>query len=144
MNSLQQPPAWAKNLGYAGLIPFLSLAAITLLLPQHKSQAQTVVAAYGAVIVSFLGAIHWGWGMRDASKPGATISFIWGVVPSLLGWVALLLPDPLGLFSLVATLWLCYMVDRKTYRQRQLAAWLPMRLGLTTIASLCCLTTSIA
>ena len=50
------------------------------------------LVAYGAVILSFLGAVHWGLLLR---QPGAAAQarLAIGVLPSLAGWVALLLPD---------------------------------------------------
>ena len=45
---------------------------------------------YAAVILAFMGAIHWGLAMRDRSGAGAG-PYLWGVTPSLLAWLALLL-----------------------------------------------------
>jgi hypothetical protein len=72
-------------LGYAGLIPFVAGAALAWQLP-HESRpfAAVALSAYAAVIVSFLGGIHWGIGFRD----GRPWLFVWGVVPSLVAAVA--------------------------------------------------------
>jgi hypothetical protein len=61
------------------------------------------------------------------------------VVPSLLGWVALLLGQAPGLLLIAALLWACFAVDRVLYPRHQLQAWLPMRLRLTLVASVSCL-----
>ena len=37
-----------------------------------------------------------------------------------------------------ATLWLCFLVDRRVYPAFRLQAWLTMRLVLTTVASASC------
>lgn len=52
------PPS-ATRLGHAGLLPFVALAAWTLLAAgaQREFPAQALLA-YGATITSFLGAIH--------------------------------------------------------------------------------------
>jgi len=60
-------------------------------------------------------------------------------VPSLTAWVALLLPLVFGLWLLAAGLWICWLVDRVVYPQLGLRSWLPMRLLLTIVASLCCI-----
>ncbi len=89
--------------------------------------------SYGAVIVSFLGGIHWGLAMRASPVPVARL--VWGVLPSLLGWLAVLLDSPWGQVLLVLSLLACYAVDRASYRALGLAAWLPLRALLTAVAS---------
>ena len=132
------PPLAAKLLGASGLLPFAGLAVLVWQTgPGHAPWAAAALTAYGASIVSFLGAIHWGLTMRDAQGP-RTAPLVWGVVPSLLGWAALLLPPSLGLGLLTATLCACFAVDRSVYRQRGLQRWIPLRGWLTLVASACC------
>ena len=89
-------PAPARLLGPAGLIPFAGLAiGVWAGLPG----AGPALAAYGATILAFLGAVHWGLAL---AAPAAERGVDWGrvglgVVPSLIAWVALLLPLPAGL-----------------------------------------------
>ena len=54
----------------------------------------TALLAYGAVILSFVGALHWGFAMAlgGLSDRERTHRFVWSVVPSLLAWPAVLLP----------------------------------------------------
>ena len=132
------PSTFARRLGYGGLAPFAGLAlAVWLVEPAQRQSWVLALTAYGATIVSFIGALHWGLVMREPAQqnPG---SLAWGVMPSLLGWVALLLPGTLGLWMLVVVLWVCFAVDRKTYPGMGVAGWLPMRLHLTTVASVAC------
>ena len=58
--------------------------------------ASTALLGYGATIAGFLGAIHWGLVMRPGAVQ-ALPALLWGVTPSLLGWVALLLGPAQGL-----------------------------------------------
>jgi Protein of unknown function (DUF3429) len=81
----------AKALGYAGLIPFLYLAYGLIESPQAHNGAGWLrvifMMAYGAVILSFVGALHWAICLqRDELGAGW---LVWSVVPSLTGWVAL-------------------------------------------------------
>ncbi len=99
--------------------------------------ATAALAAYAAVIVSFLGGIHWGLALRQPPQQHTGL-LAWGVVPSLLGWPALLLPPAAGLALLGAILLLCYAVDRKVYTAQGAATWLGLRLQLTTVACLSC------
>lgn len=113
-------------------------AAVVLLGPARwQTVAAVALAAYAAVIVSFLGGIHWGLAMRQ--QPRADTGLLaWGVVPSLLAWPALLLPPAASLGLLGASLLLCYAVDRRLYPPQGMTAWLGLRAQLTAVASLSC------
>jgi hypothetical protein len=94
-------PPLARPLGFAGLIPFAGLAGLSLF---GVAWAPGAIAAYGATILAFLGAVHWGFALR--ALPGedhaGAARLVLGVVPSLLAWVALLLPTGAGLWLLAA------------------------------------------
>lgn len=88
-------PPIAMLLGIAGLIPFFvcSLGALAGL-PPYAEQSLVALAAYGAVVLAFLGGVHWGFGLDEAGSPSSEIQrarFGFGVLPALLGWVALLI-----------------------------------------------------
>ena len=145
-----QDTALVRTLGHAGLIPFVLLALLLWLL---KAELQTFVsialAAYAALIVSFLGGIHWGIGWlagRQALKAGTAASahhaqrnhFLWGIVPSLLAWPGVLMPPFAGLAWLGFLLILCYLADRTLYTRAGLQAWLTLRFRLSAVAALSC------
>lgn len=149
------PSLWARRMGFGGLIPFVVLAlAVWLGGPAYRVWAGLALLGYGAVIASFLGAIHWGLVMRHASlnsppsppspnSPPSLGVLGWGVSPSLVAWVALMLglmlgPVP-GLWVMVGLLWACYAADRVLYPRFQVQGWLPMRRTLTVVASASCL-----
>lgn len=130
-----------RHLGYAGLIPFVFLAmSLWLVGPDLHPYVALSMQGYGAVIVSFLGGIHWGVGFRNAitMHNAPRVSFVWGVIPSLLAWVGVMMPAFAGLPLLGFVLIGCYLVDRKTWPAVGLAPWLTMRLQLTAVASLSC------
>lgn len=132
------PSLWARWLGFGGLIPFVSLAAALWVVPLGDwPRASESLLGYGATISSFLGAIHWGLAMR-AEPVQPVASLLWGVVPSLLGWMALMLGHAPGLLLMAALLWTCFAMDRILYPRYRLQAWLPMRLRLTLVASVSC------
>jgi hypothetical protein len=140
---LTTPSIAAQGLGYSGLLPFVSLALVIWLWPTHQARAASALLAYGATITSFLGAIHWGLTLRDPQGQSPRM-LAWGVVPSLVAWVALMMPAAQGLLLSAVLLWACFAVDRMVYTRLGLRAWLPMRLLLTTIASLSCLAGAMA
>lgn len=104
----------------------------------QQAQALFALLAYGATILSFLGAIHWGLALQEPAEPPRWM-LVWGVVPSLLAWGALLWGTSGGLWLLAVGLWACYAVDRTVYPRFGVQGWLGMRLALTTVASLSCL-----
>lgn len=126
------------RLGYAGLIPFVLLAALMWLVDTELLPFVAIaLGGYAAAIVSFLGGLHWGIGfMKGQDAP--PFHFIWGVVPSLFAWVALMMPAYAALPLLGLVVVACYAVDSKTYPTAGLASWLPMRLRLTVVATASC------
>lgn len=134
----------ALRLGYAGLLPFVLGALLTWLVrPDAHPHVVDALAKYGALIVSFLGGIHWGVGMKQSaqsaeSHSGSAGAFVWGIVPSLLAWVAVVMPPYAGLALLGALIVLCYLVDRRCYPVYGLRAWMTLRFRLTAVASLSC------
>ena len=133
------PSAAARVLGLAGLLPFAAgaLALAVLEAPGLRAWAATALVAYGALIATFLGGIHWGLAMRGVQPVNLRLG--WGVSPSLLAWIALLLPVSAGLWLLAVLLLACYAVDRSLYASAGLSGWLGLRLQLTSVATLCCL-----
>ncbi len=129
------PTAW--RLGYAGLLPF-AFGALLVWLVREDAHPYVALAlsAYGAVIVSFLGGIHWGLAFRHAEPP--TRLLVWGVVPSTVAWLAVMMPPSAGLVILGAMLAACYAVDRRLYAEEGVAHWLTLRFRLSAGARLCC------
>lgn len=140
------PSSLAQSLGYAGLLPFFGLAALLWIVPTDlRPWLSWTLTSYAALIATFLGGIHWGLhgvlhrAMDASSFKQQGFHLIWGITPSLLAWLALLMPARVGLPLLAALLIACYWVDRKSYPTAGWSAWLPMRLRLTTVAALSCL-----
>ncbi len=143
MHTPSAPNKLAIRLGYAGLIPFV-LLALLLWIVEHDLRPWLTIAltSYAALIATFLGGIHWGIAGCMADEPtSAQRSFhlIWGITPSLIAWLALIMPAYAGLPLIAALLVACYVVDRKSYPAAGWSAWLPMRLRLTVVAVLSCL-----
>ena len=85
-------PSIAVIVGLLGLLPFLAggLGAAAFRHPLQAGRALEALIAYGAVILSFLGAVHWGIALEDDTGLADLARFGLGVVPALIGWVALL------------------------------------------------------
>jgi hypothetical protein len=115
----------AQTLGHLGLLPFFALALLAWL-PAGAAVAnldaarlaQLALVAYAATILSFLGAVHWGLALAAGGIAPARRrqALAWGVVPSLLGWLALLMmfigiPAGVVFAFLIADLWLVRLMD---------------------------------
>ncbi len=138
-SSLSAPSLLARRLGYAGLLPFVVLAALLWIVRADvQGFVAIALAGYGAVIASFLGGVHWGIAARLPAQQ-AGFHYAWGVAPSLMGWVAVVMPAYAGLPLLGLILSACYAVDRRSYPQVGWSAWLGMRWHLTVVAVLSCL-----
>ena len=141
------PDQLIARLGYGGLLPFVGLTALTWLVRADLVPfVAAALVAYSALIASFLGGIHWGIGFKrlQASEPLVNFHFLWGITPSLLAWVALLMPPLAGLPLLGLVLLGCYGVDRKTYPPAGLRRWLTLRFHLTVVATLSCMLSAAA
>lgn len=140
-NPVAMPRAVAW-LGYGGLVPFLLLALGSLLDRQHGALWSQALSAYGAIILSFIGALHWGLAMTlpELRQGQRSAWYAWSVVPALLAWISMLMSPRLAAPLLIAGFIAHYLQDRRLAAQAVLPAWyLPLRLRLSTVACLCLL-----
>lgn len=134
----EKPPAVVSILGYGGLIPFI-LAALGQGVGFFSDliNRSFLALAYGAVILSFVGALHWAFAMmlpklREQRRQGA---YIWSVLPALMGFLALMLSPLLGFAVLVIGFALAYWQDLSLAREVHLPGWyLPLRARLSGVA----------
>ncbi|MEM8703235.1 MAG: DUF3429 domain-containing protein [Pseudomonadota bacterium] len=134
-------PLPAKWLGTTGAIPFVVTAIVAAFGPQDWSAwAAQALAYYGAVILSFLGGIHWGLAISNNGPTRiSAVRLCWSVVPSLIAWGALLLPLFFGLMVLTAAFGLVLFVDTRAGTRAVVPSWFPglrTALSVAVIASL--------
>ncbi|WP_251371724.1 DUF3429 domain-containing protein [Polynucleobacter sp. UB-Raua-W9] len=142
-------PPLVSKLAYAGLIPFIGLALMVQLAPTPLNYLSAEsLAGYGAVITSFMGALHWGANLHHLGK--APIgdrwvdrnAWIWGVIPALVAWVALHIYIPVGLLILASTLIIQRNIDQSTYQyyfsdEAARSTFMTIRNRLTYVAAAC-------
>ena len=134
-NHIIKPSLSALLLGFGGLIPFVGLSSLSVLtVGTHQQPLLFSLLAYGATIISFLGAIHWGLTMMEPSPN--SLQLVWGVIPSLAAWLSLIFSTQLGLVIQCLILWACFFVGYKTYPTFNLSDWLKFRFVLTLVASM--------
>jgi hypothetical protein len=125
-------PQGLDALGYAGLIPFVAgVLGVALLEGDARLLAARALLAYGAVILSFLGAVHWGLLLRRPDPPVAS-RLVAGVLPALAAWIALLLPERIGLAALVVSFGGFWLYEHRVLTDGWLpAAYLRLRRNLS-------------
>ena len=127
----------AFRLGYLALLPFVVGAALVWIVRADAHPYVTsALSGYAAVVLAFIGGIHWGFGFREENATPRL--FVWGVVPSLVAWVAVVMQPYAGLVLHGVMLVVCYLVDRKVYPAHGAARWLTLRFRLSVVASLSC------
>ena len=134
--ALPRTVAW---LGYGGLIPFLVLMPASLLDHHHGAVWSDALYTYGAIILSFVGALHWGLAMSlpDLEERQRSALFAWSVVPALIAWPSLMLIPTAACLLLIIGFVLHLVQDRRLVHIADLPDWyLPLRLRLTTVACL--------
>jgi len=123
-------------LGISGLIPFITPPL--LMYTQNVTCPELIQYQlyYGAVILSFLGGVRWGMAVTPGSPiPGNWSQYSWSVVPSLIAWGGLMLPDTYpGVASVIFGIGItCY----NDLRQSGYPSWFKgLRILLTTVAIL--------
>ena len=134
----------AKLLGFGGLVPFAGCAVLMYSgSPSASIIALFANAVYGAVILSFVGAVHWGLTMRGDRSP---YWYVWSIMPAILGWLSIVLLDiNISLLALAIAFTLAWSVDRQASLQGLIPTWyMQMRHILTAGATISLLATAFA
>lgn len=124
----------ARWLGLAGVLPFVA-GTVGVWMFRHPFDAWALEAqmTYGAIILSFLGAVHWGLALRMPYGVPRLL-LVWGVVPSLVGWVALAFGPPLQHGVMMLGFLAAFLADRRVVLSGLAPAWyLRLRMMLTTL-----------
>jgi len=141
-------PTLAILLGIGGLVPFAvcGFFAVATVEPTATTWLLALIF-YGAVILSFLGGVHWGLALSDArtdlppdSDPAGQnrMRFGLGVLPSLIGWGAAFATMAIGpevaLAILVGGFAATLITETRMHRRALLpAGYLWLRWGLSVL-----------
>jgi len=131
-------PFW---LGTGALVPYVALASAVWASPEAYTPPLLFwLSSYASVMLSFLGAVHWGVGLLHAemNEPDRGVFMTWSIVPALAAWVALLMPVKTGLLLLIATYVVQFAADRQLASRFRIPGWyIRLRAGITSVAVLC-------
>ena len=127
-------------LGWLGVIPFIFSSCLVIINNQYVYEMKIIGLLYASIILSFLGAVHWGFLLKyDKSE---SFLWFWGIFTSLLAWLSLIIivvfknfyiPSLFLTIGFVAAL----IIDTKIFFE---STWYTnLRLKLTTVAIICIL-----
>ena len=138
--SITEVPKVPLLIGLGGTTPFI-IAAVLIWIAKDpwKSFIFLNLINYCLVIISFLGAIHWGSTMIHNRKHKFTIWYIWSVIPACIAWVSVMggLKYDVLIMILMIGFIISFIVDAKGVRMNLLPNWyLTLRKILTLIAVL--------
>lgn len=148
--SLEGIPPPALIVGLAGTLPYLGTSLGSLYLSWNISKynadfegtfsenfvllqpetaeywlpvLQTVQVGYGACILSFLGAIHWGFEMSGFGGHLGLKRYILGASPALIAWPSILLPVDFALIAHFITFTGVWFADAACARKGLAPGW---------------------
>ncbi|KAJ5107974.1 hypothetical protein N7456_004649 [Penicillium angulare] len=145
--SLNEVPKEALYLGMAGVVPYLATSLQTVALSyeiNHAAQTgdglifsgqsaelmlhmlEPVQVAYGAVILSFLGAIHWGLEWAGYGGKYGYKRYAAGVIAPAVAWPTLLLPFEYALISQFLAFTFLYYNDARAATAGRAPHWYSM------------------
>jgi Protein of unknown function (DUF3429) len=135
-------PLLAILLSVLGLIPFIACGLAALGPDQvTATRMMSALIAYAAVILAFAGGVHWGFELQSpqqaASVQRARLGL--GVLPLLVGWIALLLPlvvaSWVSLIVLIAAYIGTVLVEHRAARRELIPPrYLVLRWSFTVVA----------
>ena len=124
----------AEAVSYAGVVPFVLCLAGIGLLPHYAARelAQRIAISYGAVVLAFVGAVHWGLALagRLAWRP---IRILGAVLPAGLGATATLLGGQRGLGLLVIGFGIFWLYEHRSAGTELPAGYLSLRRHLSLV-----------
>ena len=149
-------PLLAYGLGLAGALPIVAMATALVAIPPGIEVPKLCMAllGYGAVTLSFIGAVHWGIALAtarasDRARNWARWRLLLGVLPALLGWAAILVAETstprAGLPVLIIGFAVTAAIEATAARRNGLpAGYMSMRWLLTVVVEACLLAAALS
>ena len=123
-------------LGYLGFIPFGILTILPWILGEaFTKQAYFLLTVYGAIIMSFLAGMSWGWNI--SSKKNLTL----GILFSLISFFSIIIGYfflQVALIIFAITFPLFYIFEKHANEFMSDETYLKLRRNLTSAVSGCC------
>jgi len=125
-------------LSYGGLLPFIAaLFGFFLLDEPIRSFSIKAFITYAAVIIGFVGAVHWGFLLKAGDIANKKLLLSLSIIPGLIGWSALLVSEQLALIIFALLYPSVFIYEKLTSLKNMLPEWyMPMRFKLTSCVTL--------
>lgn len=112
VKQVRHSPTPALILGFSGLIPFVAAPLYMMNCGVYMPDIAQAQLYYGASILSFLGGVRWGLTLPvGTTQPPNWSNLVYGVSPSLIAWLGLLAPQPVGLLTVIGGLGIAGYMD---------------------------------
>jgi Protein of unknown function (DUF3429) len=122
----------AEIVSYAGVAPFVLCLLGIALLPNYAARelAQRIAISYGAVVLAFIGAVHWGLALAGRLSWRAA-RVVGAIAPALLGVAATVLGGQHGLALLVVGFGVFWLYEHRVVGTELPPAYLSLRRNLS-------------
>ena len=139
-------PLMALLLGWGGVLPFVGAALAKVFGgPVIDLYALSWGSAYAGVIITFIGAVHWGVAVLHPEHKKQIGHLIWSVLPALAVWPVMTLPPLARLPFMIVGLLIVWAADMLATKRGHLPRWyMKLRHGLTLVATGSLLTIGLA
>lgn len=140
MSRKEDIPRSALIIGWSGVLPFALLAVFiaTSVNVTGAIDPRNALIKYAAIILSFMGGVHWGIAIDGKTMGGTGTSsqplrLGLSTVPALVGWVAIFFPFGIGVSLLIGAFLVLVVYDIWAATQEWIPSWYPrLRMQLTT------------
>jgi hypothetical protein len=124
----------AELVSYAGVAPFALCLLGVAMLPDYAGRelAQRIAIAYGAVVLAFVGAVHWGLAL-GGQMAWSPLRIGGAIVPVLLGATATIVGGQRGLALLVVGFGVFWLYEHRSVGAELPAAYLSLRRNLSLV-----------
>jgi len=132
--------------GLAGILPFAGLTLAQIFgAASDAAMIEQALIAYGALLLTFIGGVHWGLAMRagiDAQAIRQSAQdwqlYTTGILPSLVGFGAVLTGGVLAFLLLIGGFFALLAYDLRLVRRGVASQWYaPLRIFLTIAVTFC-------
>ncbi|HFB2048299.1 MAG: DUF3429 domain-containing protein [Hyphomicrobiaceae bacterium] len=139
--SKTRTPLAALVWGWAGVIPFVVMTFVLVLADEiWKPKIELVLPLYSAVILTFMGGVHWGIAMVKIHT--SLWLYSTGIIPSIFAIISILLPSYYAVLVLISGFIILLATDIYLVSFEALPSWYGNLRIYLTLAVLICLTSA--
>ena len=114
-------------LAYFGLIPFIFSIICIVFMPSKSIFFINIAFSYGAIILTFVGAIYWGIALKNSTKSekivDVNLMYIWSIVPSLLSLSFFYFSNDCRYLIIIFGYITCQLVDEYFFFLNKTSIW---------------------